>query len=150
MENIAKSTTDLRVEFLYQSLKIESYPFAFTNIKISTKVQLQNIDQTRLQNLDLNSASKSWQILASKSWPKFSFKVLLQILDLTSPSISKHLKGQLDPLVRQVTFLDHQGGQSIKMKSTHIMIGNSNNIKKFWVGLFRVVSVKSTKQQLVS
>ena len=44
---------------------------------------------------------------------------------------SKHLKGQLDPLVRQVTFLDHQGGQSIKMKSTHIMIGNSNNIKKF-------------------
>ena len=31
-----------------------------SKIKISTKVQFQNIDQTRLQNPDLNSASKSW------------------------------------------------------------------------------------------
>ena len=60
---------------------------AFKQHKNSTsnsKLQLQNLDQTRLQNLDLNSISKSRQ--------NFSFKILtkiqLQSLDKTSLSIS--------------------------------------------------------------
>ena len=84
-ENIAKGTTDPRVEFISQFLTqiliifhLHNLDQAATskshpNISISTKLELQNLDQTRIstknnlhifnqgsqQNTDLTSASKS-------------------------------------------------------------------------------------------
>ena len=68
-KNIAKGTTDLRVEFISQVLTQNLIRFhlhninqaatskSWPNIIISTKVEIQNIDQTQLQNLEHNSTS---------------------------------------------------------------------------------------------
>ena len=68
-ENIAKGTTDPRVEFILQvltqilikfhlqSLEQVSFSKSQPNLNISSKVKLQNIDQTKLQNLDQDSNS---------------------------------------------------------------------------------------------
>ena len=65
--NIAKGTTDPRVEFILQVLTQILIKFHLQNLEqvstsrsqpnmnISTKVKLKNIDQTKPQNLDLDS-----------------------------------------------------------------------------------------------
>ena len=66
-KNIAKGTTDPRVEFILQVLTQILIKFHLQNLEqvstsrsqpnmnISTKVKLKNIDQTKPQNLDLDS-----------------------------------------------------------------------------------------------
>ena len=137
--NVAKGTTDLRVEFLHQSIcfwVISNFSF-----KISTKLQLQNLDQTRLQNLDLNSISKSRQ--------NFSFKILtkiqLQSLDKTSLSISWQI-------FMFKIFTKHQlqnPDQTVVNTFLRINISNTNNIKKGQVGIFNasVTSIKSQQHE---
>ena len=64
------------------------------NISISTKLKLQNIDQTLLQNLDQDS---TWynlnQTSAAKYWPNFSFKISpelqVQNLDQNAQSLNE-------------------------------------------------------------
>ena len=67
--NIAKGTTDPRVEFLSQVQKqilVEILKIKFDqastsksqqNISLSIKLKLENLDQTQLQNLDQDSTS---------------------------------------------------------------------------------------------
>ena len=68
ISNIAKGTTDPRVEFIlqlltqilikhHQNLEQVSTSKSQPNMNISTKVKLQNIDQTYLQNLNQDSTS---------------------------------------------------------------------------------------------
>ena len=111
------------------------------NVKISTKLQLQNLDQTRLQNLDLNSISKSRQ--------NFSFKILtkiqLQSLDKTSLSISWQI-------FMFKIFTKHQlqnPDQTVVNTFLRINISNTNNIKKGQVGIFNasVTSIKSQQHE---
>ena len=66
--NIAKGTTDPRVEFISQ-----------VQTQILIKFHLQNLDQASTSNLNqtsvfrLNLNLKSWPNLASESWPRFNF-----------------------------------------------------------------------------
>ena len=107
----------------------------------------------QLQNLDQTSASKSWSNSFSKagpkfslkidktsdlkSWPKFSYKILIksqpQSLDkrVTSKSWPNF---SFDILTKtQLWNLD----QTVVNMFLSINIPNINNIKKFWVGIFK-------------
>ena len=99
IENIAKGTTDPRVEFIlpksYRKFKRKSWSnFIFSILTFLTKHQLQ------LQNLD--------QPLCSKSELKFSFMTKRQLLNQ----------------------------QAVANMILSINISNSNNLNKFWVGIF--------------
>ena len=105
------------------------------NISISTKLKIQDIDQTWLQNLDQDSTSLPLQNISSKILNKLLLQILpelqLQNLDQTLWSKSEQkfnfmTKPPLPNLQQAVanTFLI-------------INISNSNNLNKFWVGIFK-------------
>ena len=124
------------------------------------KIQLQNPNQTSVskswpklkmltnllpQNFDLSSASKSWANFSfnivtkkgSKSWPNLSLKVLtknkLQNIDLTSASISwpkTKFKISTKPQLQNLN-------ETVVKIFLSINISSTNNIKKFWVDIFK-------------
>ena len=89
-------------------------------LKISTLIQTQNHDK--------NSASKSW--------PKLSFKVLTKICFNFNFTFSILTNIQVQNLYQASA-----SKFSTKLLSTRtfqsINISNTNNIKKFWVGIFK-------------
>ena len=106
----------------------------------------------QLQNLDQTSASKSWSNSFSKagpkfslkidiwdleSWPKFSYKILIK----SQPqSLDKRLTSRSWPNfsfdILTKTQLWNLDQTDVNMFSS-INIRNINNIKKFWVGIFK-------------
>ena len=164
--NIAKGTTDPRVECSYQSNFFRSYHkflhksrsnFIF---RISTKHQLRNLNQTSASQLNLNFKSLTNptfristkiklhnlnQASAEKYWSNFSFKILseLQLLNLDQTLWSKS-----EQKFNLMTKLQHQTDFNTCIS---IYISNSNNLKNFWVGIFACHGhIKFTKQQWVS
>ena len=139
-ENIAKGTTDPRVEVSLPKFEHKSRPnFIFRistkhqlqlqpNISISTKssIKLQNLDQisTKIQFHNLYKTS------AEKNCPNSSFKSCLNFKILTKPcaqNISKSLTFFTKPQLRNLQ----------QIAANKILISNSCNINKFWVGIFK-------------
>ena len=122
--NIAKGTTDPRVEFIFPKQPIGSYhkfkPKYWSNFifKISAKIQLHNLCKTS----------------AAKYWPNSSLKILpelqLQNLHQTLCSKSEQKFGFITK--HQLPSMQQTVANTILM----INISNSNNLNKFWVGIF--------------
>ena len=111
-----------------------------------------NLDQIHLQNLDLASTSQLnisisnklkiltkiqlhnlYKTSAAKCWTNSSFEILpkLQLLNLDQPLCSKSEQKFSFMTKRQ---LPNQ--QAVANMILSINISNSNNLNKFWVGIF--------------
>ena len=100
LENILKTSENILIT---PENKLKT-PWGHLEDVVRTSVNTQEP-----QNLDLNSASKSWQNFSIKSWP-------------TSSCPSAQLQNLGQTVVN--TFLSKN-------------ISDTNNIKKFWVGIFK-------------
>ena len=128
----------------YHEFKHKSWSFIF---RISTKHQLQNFNQTSASRLNLKFTILSristkiqlhnlYKTSATKYWPNSSFKFCLNFnfKILTIPcaqSLNKSL-ALWTILTPQLPNLQ----QTVANTILNINISNSNNLNKFWVGIF--------------
>ena len=136
--NIAKGTTDPRVGFILST--------SWGHITSSNT----NLDQIHLQNLDLASTSQLnisisnklkiltkiqlhnlYRTSSAKCWTNSSFEILpkLQLQNLDQPLCSKSERKFSFMTKRQL--LNQQAVANIILN-----ISNTNNLNKFWVGIF--------------
>ena len=124
--NIVKGKTDPRVDCSHKCICFnvisQSYPKSASesrpnfSIKISTKRHPQSTDQNQPQNFD--------QISALKSWPKIYLKILAKLQLYARWKIRFKISTKLQL-------------QNLNQPIVDTFLSNTNNVKKFWVGIFK-------------
>ena len=142
------------VSSLYQSNFFRSYhkflhkSWSHFIFIVSTKHQLQNFNQTSASQLNLKL--KSWPNLASEYWPRFNFvtssKHQRQNADQTSASKSrlnfnfKQSWLKCSKSEQKLSFMTKPQLPNLQQTVANTIlvnnISNSNNLNKFWVGIF--------------
>ena len=88
------------------------------SFRVSTKLQLQNLNQTS----------------TSIYWPNFGFKISNELQNWPNTVLRAWIKSRLKkPQPRILTKLQLQNDYQIVANT--FLISNSNNINKFWVGI---------------
>ena len=138
--NIAKGTTDPRVEFISQVItqilikQFHNFASALTSKAILTKHKLKILDKpsfrilTKIQLCNLNQTS------AAKYWPNFSFKIspAIQHQNLDQTLCSKSEQKFSFMTKPQLPNLQQTVANTILI----INISKSKNLNKFWVVIF--------------
>ena len=105
------------------------------DISISSKLKIQDIDQTWLQNLDQDSTSLPLQNISSKILNKLLLQILPELqLQNNDQTLCSKSEQKFNFMTKPpLPYLQQAVANTILI----INISNNKNLNKFWVGIFK-------------